>query len=89
MQANLQGLQEGNAAQSNHSAAITATRPSWVQHTISASEQDARRQPWKKHFASNTVESRIDDSQDLVVVKKSVDDDPSCPFHIQGSSLAA
>ena len=86
------------ARQSNHSLPGSA-KQDWVQQTIKASSQDARRQPWKKHFASTVVESRIDDGPDLVVIKKprnaagaqndDDDDDDSCPFQIQGSSLAA
>lgn len=85
-QTNQQGNSDGGAEQPSPSITST-TKQDWVRQTISASEQDARRQPWKKHFA-NTVESRIDDGQDLVVVKK-IADDSSCPFQIQGSSLAA
>lgn len=67
-----------------------STSLDWIQKTISASERDVRQQPWKKHFA-NTVESRLDGDSDLVTIKKSVDEsfDSSCPFQIQGSSLAA
>lgn len=62
----------------------------WVQETIAATEKDTRRQPWKKTFA-NPVDSGFDDSEDLVRLVKGNGGVPdlSCPFQIQGSSLAA
>lgn len=96
------GAGASEVQQSNNHSLTGSARQDWVQQTIKASSQDVRRQPWKKLFA-NTVESRIDDSPDLVVVKKPQtaaaataattddddDEDSSCPFQIQGSSLAA
>lgn len=62
----------------------------WIQQTIAATEKDTRKQPWKIIFA-NSVDSRFDDGEDLVKLKSSSIGvpDPSCPFQIQGSSLAA
>ena len=67
-----------------------AASPNWVQETIITSAKDTRRQPWKRTFA-NAVDSRLDDGEDLVKLEKGIGGvpDPSCPFRIQGSSLAA
>lgn len=62
----------------------------WVQQTIAATKKDTRSQPWKKIFV-NSVDSRFDDGEDLVRLETNGTGvpDPSCPFQIQGSSLAA
>lgn len=74
---------------SHHSTNGVASKD-WVQQTIAATEKDTRKQPWKITFA-NSVDSRFDDGEDLVKLKTSSSGvpDPSCPFQIQGSSLAA
>lgn len=73
-----------------HCATNGAVSKDWVQQTIAATEKDTRSQPWKKTFASS-VDSRFDDGEDLMRLKTSsgVVPDPSCPFQVQGSSLAA
>ena len=62
----------------------------WIQDIIAASNKDTRKQPWKSTFVT-PVDSRFDDGQDLVTVKKTTggSSDPLCPFKTQGSSLAA
>ena len=62
----------------------------WIQEVIAASSNDTRKQPWKSTFTI-PVDSRFDNGQDIVTVKKSGGGtpDPLCPFNTQGSSLAA
>lgn len=78
-----------NTERSDHSITDLVSQD-WVQETVTAAEKDTRRQPWKKTF-TNVVDSSFDDGEDLVKLEKINGGvpDPSCPFRIQGSSLAA
>lgn len=81
---------EDNNTKPSHSSIAGAATNDWIQETITAIANDTRRQPWKKTFA-DSVDSGFDDGEDLVRLMKSSGgvSDPSCPFQIQGSSLAA
>ena len=79
------------ATKSNQEAALSATHEiDWIQDIIATSGKDTRKQPWKSTLIA-PVDSRFDDGQDLVTVRKSIggSSDPLCPFRTQGSSLAA
>ncbi|KAL8834255.1 MAG: hypothetical protein Q9170_003842 [Blastenia crenularia] len=70
---------------------VITDESNWIQEIIAASESDTRKQPWKATFNTQAVNSRFDEGQDLVTVKRSngAQPNPLCPFNTQGSSLAA
>ena len=64
----------------------------WVEQTLQSIEIDARAQPWKKTFSDRVVDSGFDDGQDIITIKKTIQQRnssrPRTP-EVQGNSLAA